>query len=106
MKNPFKKSDEKPAAKAEKSEKPTPAPTPKAKQVAVVPSNTPAFTPPNPSVLQMPNNWAQKTLRLKANYPTLGDINFSAGGWEEVLTRIQVKLGKTRAEVEQIVAAL
>lgn len=119
MKNIFKKSTEKeakakPVTKTEKAVKPTTTPAPRRvdsdleeqQTVAVVPSNTPAYTPPNPNVLQMPNNWAQKTLRLKANYPTLADMNFSAGGMEQVLTRIQVKLGKTRAEVEQIIAAL
>ena len=104
-----KKQAEKPAKKAETPEvkktavKETVKEEHRAIPVAPVPANSPAQ--PGKTLTTMPNNWFQKTLRLKAAYPQLGDINLS-GSMEENLTRLQVKLGKTRAEIERIILSL
>jgi uncharacterized protein YjbJ (UPF0337 family) len=48
-------------------------------------------------------NWNQLKERLKEKYPLLteGDLQYVHGKEEELLGRLQQKLGKTRAEIEK-----
>lgn len=101
------KQAEKPVKKAEPAKKEvtkTVTEEPQAIPVAKVPNNVPSDDTGG-TILTKPNNWHQKSLRFRAQFPQAGDINFN-GPLEEVLTRIQVKLGKTRAEVEKIIESL
>jgi uncharacterized protein YjbJ (UPF0337 family) len=53
-------------------------------------------------------NWNETKVKLKQKFALLieNDLLFLAGRKEEMMTRIQLKLGKTRAELEAIIAAL
>ncbi len=52
--------------------------------------------------------WNEQKIKLKAKFPTLtdSDVRFEDGMKEEMLTNIQLKLGKTKEELEKIISSL
>ena len=52
--------------------------------------------------------WARQKMKLKAKFSNLTDtdLNFAAGKKEEMLTKVQTKLGKSKEELSAIIAAL
>jgi uncharacterized protein YjbJ (UPF0337 family) len=60
----------------------------------------------NPTELK--DNWNETKEKLRQKFAMLidSDLLFAAGKKEEMMGRIQAKLGKTRAELEAIIAAL
>ena len=53
-------------------------------------------------------NWNEQKVKLKAKYPTLtdADFHFAEGKKDEMLSKLQTKLGKTKEELTKIIAAL
>ena len=53
-------------------------------------------------------DWKDKKIKLKHKFTTLmdSDINLIEGHKEEMLVKIQMKLGKTREELLKIIAGL
>jgi uncharacterized protein YjbJ (UPF0337 family) len=53
-------------------------------------------------------NWAEQKGKLKQQFATLtdNDLMFAEGKQEEMMGRLQVKLGKTKEELHKIIAAL
>ncbi|MDI9309362.1 MAG: hypothetical protein QM535_04015 [Limnohabitans sp.] len=62
---------------------------------------TPVVSPPA-------NNWKEQKGKLKAKFSSLtdADLHFDEGKKEEMLSRVQVKLGKTKEEFTSIIAQL
>lgn len=64
----------------------------------------------NPTDVQAPvlENWNEQKDKLKVQFPTLTDedLQYEEGKRDEMLTRIQVKLGKTNEEMDLIISAL
>lgn len=52
-------------------------------------------------------NWSQQKTRLKKEFPALTDkdLFFEIGRKNEMLATLQVKLGKTKEELQQIIDA-
>ncbi len=52
--------------------------------------------------------WEEKKRKLKAQFTELtnADLNFLKGKRNEMLDRVQVKLGKTKEELAAIISAL
>ena len=63
-------------------------------------------TPINPD--QIKGNWGEKREKLKVQFPTLtdSDLRFEKGKKDEMLAKVQAKLGKTREELDTVIAAL
>lgn len=53
-------------------------------------------------------SWEDQKRKLKARFLSLtnSDLNFETGKSEEMLDKVQIKLGKTRKEMIAILAAL
>jgi uncharacterized protein YjbJ (UPF0337 family) len=53
-------------------------------------------------------NWDEQKGKLKEKFVWLtdSDVRFKVGKKEEMLNRLQVKLGKTKEELHKIIAAL
>jgi uncharacterized protein YjbJ (UPF0337 family) len=53
-------------------------------------------------------NWSEQKAKLKAKYPTLteADFVFAEGKKDEMLAKLQAKLGKTKEELTKIIATL
>ena len=53
-------------------------------------------------------NWAEQKGKLKQKFAWLtdNDLLFEIGRKEEMLSRLQVRLGKTKEELRQIIIAL
>lgn len=53
-------------------------------------------------------HWAELKIKLKAKFIILTDtdLKYQAGKKEEMLAKVQVKLGKTKDELAAIIAAL
>lgn len=52
-------------------------------------------------------NWSEQKTRLKKEFPALTekDLFFEIGRKNEMLAKLQVKLGKTKEELQQIIGA-
>lgn len=52
--------------------------------------------------------WKEKKAKLKAKFTILtdADLNYEDGKKDEMLNKVQVKLGKTKEELAKIIAAL
>jgi uncharacterized protein YjbJ (UPF0337 family) len=52
-------------------------------------------------------NWNEQKTRLKKEFPVLTDkdLFFEIGRKNEMLAKLQVKLGKTKEELQQIIEA-
>ena len=53
-------------------------------------------------------NWTEQKNKLKAKFSTLtdADLKFDEGKKDEMLTKVQTKLGKSKEELKAIIAAL
>ncbi len=53
-------------------------------------------------------NWAEQKGKLKQKFASLmdNDLLFTQGKKEELLGKLQIKLGKTREELHEIISAL
>ena len=53
-------------------------------------------------------NWIEQKGKLKAKFSTLtdADLHYEEGHRDEMLGKVQVKLGKTKEELATIIAAL
>ena len=53
-------------------------------------------------------NWDAQKSKLIAKFPTLTDedLQFEEGKKDEMLNRVQVKLGKTKEEIAMVIASL
>lgn len=57
---------------------------------------------------QLKGNWDEQKGKLKQKFATLtdNDLMFSEGEKDEMLGRLQIKLGKTKEELRKIISAL
>ncbi len=57
---------------------------------------------------QVKGNWNEQKGKLKQQFAILtdNDMMFTEGKKEEMLGRLQIKLGKTKEELEKIISAL
>lgn len=53
-------------------------------------------------------NWNEQKVKLKAKFSTLtdADLHYEEGKKDDMFTKIQEKLGKTKNELQTIIAAL
>lgn len=53
-------------------------------------------------------NWNEQKVKLKQKFPTLtdSDLQFTDGKTDEMFTKLQTKLGKTREELNVIIETL
>ncbi len=60
------------------------------------------------SIAGITGNWNEQKTKLKAKFPNLteADLHYENGKQDEMFTRIQEKLGKTRNELAIIVSGL
>lgn len=54
------------------------------------------------------SNWNEQKGKLKAKFPTLSDsdLTYEEGKKDEMLSKVQAKLGKSKEELATIIAAL
>ena len=52
--------------------------------------------------------WGNQKEKFLAKFPDLKveDLEYEEGQWEEMLTRVQLKLGRTEIEMNSIISAL
>ena len=57
---------------------------------------------------EIPGNWINTKAKLKQKFAVLtkNDLFFTEGKKDEMLERLQIKLGKTKEELQKIIAAL
>jgi uncharacterized protein YjbJ (UPF0337 family) len=57
---------------------------------------------------ELKGNWNKQMGKLKVKFASLtdNDLLFAEGKKEEMLGRLQIKLGKTKEELHKIIAAL
>ena len=57
---------------------------------------------------EIKGNWNEQKGKLKQKFSNLtdNDLMFAEGKKEEMLGKLQVKLGKTKAELQEIISAL
>jgi hypothetical protein len=65
-------------------------------------------TPINPSTEPVKANWTEQKDKLKAKFPVLSDsdLRYENGKKDEMYTRIEAKIGKTKEELAAIISAL
>ncbi|MBL7924427.1 MAG: general stress protein CsbD [Bacteroidia bacterium] len=53
-------------------------------------------------------NWSDQKNKLKAKFSTLtdADLHFEEGKKDEMLNKVQIKLGKTKEQLAQIISTL
>jgi len=53
-------------------------------------------------------NWNERKNKLKAKFPVLtdADLHYEDGKKDEMLTRVQTKVGKTREELDEVMSGL
>ncbi|MEI6409534.1 MAG: CsbD family protein [Bacteroidota bacterium] len=58
--------------------------------------------------LELKGNWNEQKGKLKQQFAQLtdNDLMFEEGKKSEMLGRLQIKLGKTKEEIEHIISAL
>jgi len=58
--------------------------------------------------LELQGNWNEQKGKLKQQFASLtdNDLMFEEGKKSEMLGRLQIKLGKTKEEIEHIISAL
>jgi uncharacterized protein YjbJ (UPF0337 family) len=64
----------------------------------------PTSTTPAP----VKGNWNEQKGKLKAKFPTLtdSDLQYENGKKDEMLSRVQTKLGKTKEELDTVMSGL
>jgi len=57
---------------------------------------------------ELKGNWNEQKAKLKQKFATLtdDDLMFAEGKQEEMLAKLQIKLGKTKEEFDKIIATL
>ncbi|MFZ4464818.1 MAG: CsbD family protein [Bacteroidales bacterium] len=57
---------------------------------------------------ELKGNWNEQKGRLKQRFAILtdNDLMFSEGKKDEMLGRLQIKLGKTKEEIQEIISGL
>lgn len=64
----------------------------------------------NSSKIQTPakGNWSEQKVKLKTQFPKLtdADLQYEDGKKDEMLAKIQTKLGKTREELMTIISGI
>jgi uncharacterized protein YjbJ (UPF0337 family) len=57
---------------------------------------------------ELKGNWNDQKLKLKNKFPALTDkdLFFTIGGKNEMLANLQIKLGKSKEEWQQIIESL
>ncbi len=77
---------------------------PSAPTSAPVKATATTTTPESP----VRGNWGEQKEKLKGQFPTLtdADLRYEKGKKDEMFTRVQEKLGKTKEEFDTIVAHL
>jgi uncharacterized protein YjbJ (UPF0337 family) len=60
------------------------------------------------NITELKGNWAETKGKLKQSFATLtdDDLLFAEGKQDEMWGRIQVKLGKTKAEIQEFISGL
>jgi uncharacterized protein YjbJ (UPF0337 family) len=60
------------------------------------------------SITELKGNWNETKAKLKQKFAILtdSDVLFVEGKKDEMLARLQAKLGKTKEEIKRIIAAL
>jgi hypothetical protein len=58
--------------------------------------------------VELKGNWSEQKEKLQLKYPTLtnSDLAYNVGKKDEMLGKLQVKLGKTQSELYTIIEAL
>jgi uncharacterized protein YjbJ (UPF0337 family) len=64
----------------------------------------PTTTAPTP----VKGNWNEQKNKLKAKFPTLtdADLQYENGKKDEMFTKVQTKLGKTKEELDTVMSGL
>lgn len=77
-------------------------------EVSLTPNDSVVVSTPTSSSLWWKGNWNTAKGQLKQNYASLtdDDLLYAEGKEEELYGRLQKKLGKTRAEVEDMLNGL
>jgi len=59
------------------------------------------------SDIEINTNWSERKSRLKMKFEFLtdNDLMFEEGNNDEMLEKLQVRLGKSKAELQKIIAA-
>ena len=67
-------------------------------------TESPASTTPAP----VKGNWSEQKAKLKAKFSTLtdADLHYENGKKDQMLNKVQVKLGKTKEEMDLIISTL
>ncbi len=57
---------------------------------------------------EVKGTWKEQKGRLKKQFAVLtdNDLLFAEGSWDEMIGRLQVKLGKTKEELNKIIGTL
>ena len=60
------------------------------------------------STAPVKGNWNDQKAKLKVKFPTLtdADLRYEEGKKDEMLKKVQVKVGKTKQELAEIISAL
>ena len=60
------------------------------------------------NAIELKGNWNEIKGRLKQQFASLtnNDLMFADGKQEELLGRLQIKLGKTKAEIQKLISEL
>ncbi len=60
------------------------------------------------NTIEEKENWNEQKEKLKKKFVTLtgNDLMFEEGKKDEVIWRLQIKLGKTKEELNQLISAL
>ncbi|MFZ4058351.1 MAG: general stress protein CsbD [Ferruginibacter sp.] len=60
------------------------------------------------TTLPKEENWNEQKAKLKAKFTTLvdADLRYLDGKKDEMMNKLQIKLGKTKDELSKIIAAL
>ena len=60
------------------------------------------------NITELKGNWNERKARLKQKFATLtdNDLMFAEGKEDEMLARLQKKLGKTKEEIHKILSDL
>ena len=66
------------------------------------------MTTPTVTPAPVAANWSEQKGKLKTKFSILtdADLNFEEGKREEMLDRVQIKLGKNKEELAAIIASL
>jgi uncharacterized protein YjbJ (UPF0337 family) len=66
------------------------------------------MTESNSTPIPQTGNWAAQKTKLKAEFPILtdADLQYEEGKKEEMLSRVQEKIGKTKDELAALIATV